>query len=352
VHRYVAPIALRCFFAVCVLAAVAGLGSGSPTSSRAAAPDFSPATCFGGGRTHQNGPLVMVTHRIVSAKHVDSFELAAPDGSRRRALVKAPQYADVLHVVELNRGSLVFSSLTRSARYRLDRVDVRTRRVRPLIKTQRLGLYPVAASPDGSLIELWKGYPGPNPHTVFLRANGAIAPDPTRGAGTRGTDRYLMLKLQPPLWHWSPNGRCLAAVMQASDSEGVIRYAPVGGGTAVDVPLPSAVTSAAAPGYGRVLGWSAAAGEIVIAVDAARTTRVYAIDADGSSPRLVTTYSPNAARPELNFRSALERLSPDRQWLLHQRSAGGWARSPLDGDGVQPPVHGGGGRFPAAWLPR
>ena len=138
-HRCVAPIALRWFFAICVLVAVTALGSGS-----AAATDFSPATCFGGGRAQQNGPLVMVTDRIVSAKHVDSFELAAPDGSRRRALVMAPRYADVLHVVALNRGSFVFSSLTRSARYRLDRVDVRTRRVRPLMKTQRLGLYPVA----------------------------------------------------------------------------------------------------------------------------------------------------------------------------------------------------------------
>ena len=52
----------------------------------------------------------------------------------------------------------------------------------------------------------------------------------------------------------------------------------------------------------------------------------------------------------LDFRGALERLSPDRQWLLHEKYPG-CASTPLDGGGSKP-VHRSGGTLPAAWLPR
>jgi hypothetical protein len=349
------PAKNRRLLAMGLLVAVTAFSSESATGSGAAAADFSPATCFGGGRAEQNGRLVMGAHNPVprGAYWRESIDLAAPDGSRRRVLVKPPPYTFVRNVVALNSGSFVFSGRTRAGRHPgrwfLDRVDVASRRIRPLIRPRSAGLFPVAASPDGSVIELWDGFPFPHrpPQTVFLHADGSTAGDPTRGTAIgQGPLDYLLATGHPPMWRWSPNGRCLAGVVQSTATDAAIRYAPVGGGTAVDVPLPSTIL----PGAPLLLGWTADADRVLVAnesVSGPRQTRLYAIDAAASPPTLALTY-PWFLGLELDSTSA--QLSPDRRWLLRPRNVG-WVRSPIAGGNFQP-VHLGRNGFAAAWLPR
>jgi hypothetical protein len=343
------PAKNRRRWAMCLLVAVTAVGSLSATGSGTAAADFSPATCFGGGQTHENGALVMGAHNSPPRGYWrESIDLAAPDGSRRRVLVKPPPHTYVKYVVALNRRSFVFSGLTLSGRWFLDRVDVASRQIRPLIRPRRASLFPVAASPDGSVIELWDDYAFSRrtPRTVFVHANGSRAGDPTQGAAI-GSQPIENLRWtgHPPMWRWSPNGRCLAAVVQSTDTDAAIRYAPVGGGTPVDVPLPSTIL----PGLPLLLGWTADADQVLVTIASASghsETRLYSIDPEASSPRLGLTY-PGFQRLNLDWSTA--QLSPDRRWLFHQRHVG-WVRSPIAGGGFQP-VHLGRNGFVGAWLP-
>src|SRR3954454_21427484 len=68
---------------------VAAVGTQTSDRSRAAAADFSPATCFGGGRAQQNGPLVVAQLKRPASKFHhwrEPIYLAAPDGSHRRVV--------------------------------------------------------------------------------------------------------------------------------------------------------------------------------------------------------------------------------------------------------------------------
>jgi hypothetical protein len=339
------------------MAAVTALGSHTPERSRAAAADFSPATCFGGGRAQQNGRLVVVGRPPVGneARWRAPISLAAPDGSHRR-LVATAKHADVLHVVALNSASFAFDSIVRitsfRSHYRLDRVDVRTRRVRPVIRPlpEHLALTALTASPDGSLIELFRGGRGQTSQqlTAFVHANGSSAQDPTGGAiAGPEIDKFTRDRGGiSPIWRWSPNGRCLVTIVQSSDTEGVLWYAPVGGGEPVKVPLPASVFS----GPGAVFGWTADAERLVVGIVPAQpghATRrlLYTIGPDASSPKVVMrlNYDDFGERGE-------DRLSPDRRWFLHHGSSGWW-RERLDGS-ARERVHLPSDQFPAAWLPR